>query len=271
MILLSWFDLSLAGLLVVLLAAANWWQGLGLGQKIMIGVARSVIQLGLIGLVLKSLFGWANPWAIGGLVLVMLLAAGREVRARQQRPLLGIAGFLTGTGAMFLSSFVVALFALVVILGNQPWYVPQYAIPLVGMLLGNCMNGVSLGMNQITQGMHRDQAKIEAKLLLGWSGIRASKDHRREAMQMGMTPILNAMAGAGLVSLPGMMTGQILAGGPPMEAAKYQILIMFMIASGTGFGVLAAVQWTARSLFDERDRLRLDRLRAVSVPNSRRF
>ena len=75
-----------------------------------------------------------------------------------------------------------------------------------------------------------------------------------------MIPMINAMAAAGLVSLPGMMTGQILAGNPPTEAVRYQILIMFMIAAGSGFGTMAAVGLGARMLFDERGRLRLDRL-----------
>ena len=85
---------------------------------------------------------------------------------------------------------------------------------------------------------------------------------RRESARVGMIPIINAMAAAGLVSLPGMMTGQILAGAPPIEAVKYQILIMFLIAAGTGFGTLIAVGAGARHLFDDRHRLRLDRLSA---------
>ncbi|MEW8367295.1 MAG: ABC transporter permease, partial [Candidatus Thiodiazotropha taylori] len=76
----------------------------------------------------------------------------------------------------------------------------------------------------------------------------------------GLIPIINAMAAAGIVSLPGMMTGQILAGTPPMEASKYQILIMLLIAAGTGFGATAAVWIGAKRLFDDRERLRLDRL-----------
>jgi putative ABC transport system permease protein len=76
-----------------------------------------------------------------------------------------------------------------------------------------------------------------------------------------MIPIINAMSAAGIVSLPGMMTGQILAGTPPVEAVKYQILVMFLIAGGTGFGTMVAVSLAARRLFDERQRLRLDRLR----------
>ena len=97
--------------------------------------------------------------------------------------------------------------------------------------------------------------------LLGQTREEATSDLRRESVRTGMVPILNAMAAAGIVSLPGMMTGQILAGSPPAEAVKYQILIMFLIAAGTGFGVLFSIWLTARRLFDDRHRLRLDRLR----------
>jgi putative ABC transport system permease protein len=101
---------------------------------------------------------------------------------------------------------------------------------------------------------------IEARLLLGQEWQKAIEDIRRESIRSGLIPIINSMAAAGLVSLPGMMTGQILAGTPPLEAVKYQILIMFLIAGGTGFGTMAAVWMGSRRLFDERQRLRLDRL-----------
>ena len=101
--------------------------------------------------------------------------------------------------------------------------------------------------------------------MLGFSSSKAIELIRRDSMRVGLVPIVNAMAAAGVISLPGMMTGQILAGTPPMEAVKYQILVMFLIASGTGFGTLAAVWLGSRRLFDERERLRLDRLHAKSM------
>ncbi len=82
----------------------------------------------------------------------------------------------------------------------------------------------------------------------------------RGAVKTGLMPVINAMAAAGVVSLPGMMTGQILAGAPPGEAAKYQILVMFLIAGGTALGVLVATLLGVRRLSDNRHRLRLDRL-----------
>lgn len=257
---LSTADLVLASSLVFLLALTSFLRNLGLERQILVAGLRTVVQLTLVGYVLRALFS-AETWTLILLAaVVMLLAAGREVLARQRRPLAGAWGFSVGALSMFLSSFSVTLFALVAVIGATPWYQPQYAIPLLGMLLGNTMNGVALGMGRVTEGAHRDRKVIEQRLMLGHARELATLELRRDAARTGMVPILNSMAAAGLVSLPGMMTGQILAGSPPIEAVKYQILVMFLIAGGTGGGVLFAVWAATRRLFDERHRLRLERL-----------
>jgi putative ABC transport system permease protein len=143
----------------------------------------------------------------------------------------------------------------------QPWYQPQYLIPLLGMLLGNTMTGIAIALDNLTRQAWEGRGRIEARLLQGDDWSTAVAGIRRESLRSGLIPIVNAMATAGIVSLPGMMTGQILAGSPPMEAAKYQLLLMFLISSGTGLGSVAAVWLGSRRLFDERHRLRLDRLR----------
>ena len=147
------------------------------------------------------------------------------------------------------------------IIDTDPWYQPRYAIPLLGMMLGNTMNGIALGLDRLIQTTWDQREVVEARLMLGQSWQEAIADIRRESIRSAMIPIINSMSVAGLVSLPGMMTGQILGGSPPQEAVKYQILIMFLIASGIGFGTFAAVSLGARRLFDSRHRLRLDRLR----------
>lgn len=253
-------DLALAALLVVLLALLSWRLRLEMERRLLIAALRTTVQLLLIGLVLKVLFDNAQWWWVSLIALVMLAVAGREVMVRQQRRFSGWRGYSLGTGAMFISSFTVTLLALVVVIGNQPWYQPQYAIPLLGMVLGNTMNGIALGLDRLTSGAWQQRAVIETRLTLGQSAWEAVSDLRREAMRVGMIPMINSMAAAGIVSLPGMMTGQILAGTPPLEAVKYQILVMFLITAGTGFGTLAAVWRGAHNLFDERERLRLERL-----------
>lgn len=257
---LSTFDLSLAALLVLGLAITTTLLGLGLGRQLLIAGLRTTVQLLLVGLILKFLFenlhlGWMS--LVAG---IMLVAAGYEVMQRQKHRFRGAWGYGMGTFSMFISSFSLTLFSLIVLIGNEPWYQPQYAIPLLGMMLGNTMSGISLGLDRLTQSAKQQRATIEARLMLGHTASQAISIIRSDSMRVGMIPMINAMAAAGLVSLPGMMTGQILAGSPPLEAVKYQILIMFLIKVGTGFGTMVAVWLGARRLFDERHRLRLERL-----------
>ena len=260
MIHLSVFDLSFAALLVVALALTSARIYPGLARQLLFAALRTAIQLTLIGLVLKALFANSHLLWVGLLSLLMLAVAGREVMTRQHRRFAGRWGYGIGVVSMFISSFTVALFALIVLVGNEPWYQPQYAIPLLGMLLGNTMNGIALALDRLTQSAWEQRDVIEARLMLGYSAPEAVSGIRQQVFRSGLIPIINAMAAAGIVSLPGMMTGQILAGIEPVEAVKYQILIMFLIAGGAGFGTLAAVHLAVRRLFDERQRLRLDRL-----------
>ncbi|KPK40033.1 MAG: ABC transporter permease [Gammaproteobacteria bacterium SG8_47] len=261
LITLTPLDLAVAAVLVVTLAATSYRLRLGVERDLIIATARTFIQLLLIGMVLKVLFENTNLLWVSLMAAVMLAAAGREVMVRQQRRFLGWWGYGLGTMSMFISSFTVTLLVLFTIIGAEPWYTPQYAIPLLGMMLGNTMNGVALGLDRLTQSAWQQRAVIESRLMLGDDSNTAIGEIAREATRIGMIPIINAMAAAGIVSLPGMMTGQILAGAPPLEAVKYQILIMCTITIGTGFATIAAVRIGARHLFDERQRLRLDRLR----------
>ena len=262
LILLTPWDLSLAAGLVLLLAALSWQLRLGIGRRMLIAAARSTVQLLLLGLVLKALFSTANLGLIALLAAVMLGVAGYEVMARQKYRLKGLWGYGTGAISMLLSSFSITLLGLWVVLQPAPWYAPQYSIPLLGMLLGNTMTGIAVALDNLTSRTLEKRHEIEARLALGQSANDAIADIRRDALRAGLIPIVNAMTTAGIVSLPGMMTGQILAGSPPMEAAKYQLLILFMIAAGTGLGSVTAVMIGSRRVFDGRERLRRDRLKS---------
>lgn len=262
---LSTFDLSLAAFLLLLLAASSLRIGLGLEKRILISGVRMTVQLLLIGMVLKVLFASVSLALVFVLSLCMLLVAGYEVWARQKRKLRGTTGYLISTGSMLVSSFTVTFLALTVMVGVDPWYTPQYAVPMLGMLLGNTMNGVALASDRLTSEIYNQRGVVEQRLLLGQNWQEASGDIRRDCMRTGMIPIINSMAAAGVVSLPGMMTGQILGGSSPLDAVKYQILIMFLIAAGTGFGVLTAIWLISRHLFDDRQRLVLDCLKKVDI------
>ena len=264
LITLSATDLVITSFLVLSLSLITWTMGTGLGKRIIIAGLRTTVQLLLIGMVLKVLFAHANLLWVCFIAFVMLFIAGRETITRQKRRFIGWWGFAFGTSAMFVSSFTLTLFALKVIIDVKPWYMPQYSIPLLGMMFGNTMNGISLSMDRLTQSAWQHMEIIEERLSLGQDWRQAVGDICSDSIRIGLIPVINAMAAAGIISLPGMMTGQILAGTPPVEAVKYQILIMFLLATGTGFGVIVAVRMGAKRLFDNRQRLRLDRLKSAA-------
>ncbi|ROR34410.1 ABC transporter permease [Inmirania thermothiophila] len=260
MIPLSPLDLALAAALVLALAGLSAALGLGIGRGLLTAAARAALQLALVGLVLKALFAARHPALVAAVAAFMLAVAGREVLARQQVRLRGGWGLAASTLPIALSTFAVTVLALAVIIAPEPWYAPRYAVPLLGMLLGNAMNGVAIGLDRLHQGIRREAAVIEQRLALGEPWAEAVGGLRRESVRAGMIPIINAMAAAGVVSLPGMMTGQILAGAPPLEAVRYQLLILLLIAAASGLGTLGAVWIATRRLTDGRERLRLDRL-----------
>ncbi len=259
---LSIGELALAAALLVVPGLASWRAGLQLERPLLVATVRLVLQLALVALVLEAVFSVARLHWIALIALVMLAISGREIHARQRRPFAGPWGYGIGTSAMFLSAFTLALFALAVLIRPEPWYRPQYAIPLLGMLLGNTMTGIALALERLTEGAWRQRGVIEAQLMLGATAREALAPLRRESARAGMIPTLNAMAAAGVVSLPGMMTGQILAGSSPALAVRYQILIFLLIAGATGAGTLMAIAMAGRRLFDDRHRLRIDRLKS---------
>ncbi|MFB3054969.1 MAG: iron export ABC transporter permease subunit FetB [Alphaproteobacteria bacterium] len=257
---LSFADVALSAVLLVVNAGLSLALSLGLARQMAIAAARMVVQLLLMGLVLKVLFELSSPLLTSLTALVMVLFAGREVMARQKRRLAGWWAYGIGTTAMLFAGTMVTVFALTTQIRPEPWFEPRVALPLMGMILGNTMTGVSLGIDRLLTGAVDARVSIEARLALGHDRTEAMGGVVREALRTGLVPTINSMSAVGLVFIPGMMTGQILAGVAPMEAVKYQLLVMFLIAGGTAFGVLGAVLAGSRRLSDARHRLRLDRL-----------
>jgi putative ABC transport system permease protein len=257
---LSYWDLAAGAVFLVLNGMISIAFKLGLEKKLAIVSVRMVVQLLLVGMVLKWIFAISSPWLTAGVALMMGLLAGREIWARQDRRLSGVWGFGIGAGAMMFAGMFVAIIALNTQIQPDPWWSPRFALPLFGMILGNTMNGVSLALDSLTTTVDRERLAIEARLLLGKPRWRAMRPFIRTSLRAGFMPIINAMAAMGIVSLPGMMTGQILSGVAPQEAVKYQILILLLIGGATGLGVIGATLASAHRLTDDRHRLRLDRL-----------
>ena len=255
----------LVGLLILLLGFFTWRSDLSIAKPLLIASLRMIVQLFLIGLILVYIFSINHPLLVLLIAMIMLLVAGREVSARQKYSIKGLWSYGIGASSMFVSSFAVSIFGLWAIIRPENWWDPRYAIPVLGMLLGNTMTAVALSIDRFTANVWNDREVIEARLILGENAREAIKDIVKDSLRSGLMPVINSMAIAGIVSLPGMMTGQILAGNSPNDAVRYQIVIWLLIAVGCGFGSMIAVKMVSKKLFDERDRLRIDR---IKVKNS---
>ena len=185
---LSYWDLSAASVLVLVDAALSIIFGLRIHRSLLIAAVRMTVQLAFVGLVLTFLFAVVSPLWTGLAALGMILFAGVEVTQRQERRLSGWWSYGLGTGCMMISSVVVTIFALLTALQPTPWYDPRYAIPLLGMILGNCMTGIALGLYTLTTSLVSRRASVEAQLMLGATRWDAAAPVTREALRSALMP-----------------------------------------------------------------------------------
>ncbi len=221
-------DLALALGIIGVAIALSLWQKLGLETKFMFGAGRALLQLLIVGYVLDLVFALHNWFAVLIVLLFMLSVAAITARNRidkQQPGLLPIVWL-----SLIASTGLTVAYIIVAIVQPPVWYEPQYLIPLTGMLLGNAMNSASLAGDRLINAIKQNYREIETHLCLGATPKQAIFNYQKEAIRTGLIPTLNTMMVVGLVTLPGMFTGQVLAGTDPLNAASYQILILFAIA-----------------------------------------
>lgn len=251
-------QLGIATGLIVAAGAVSLVLRLGVEKRLGVAALRTVIQLGLLGLILERVFAVRNPYVVVGLLLLMTVFAAREAVGRSSRRYKGILAdaWLTMAATCFLVGGIVTQ----VVVGVEPWYDPQYVIPLLGMILGNSLTGISLCLDRFMDHLETRSAEVELRIAYGATRREALAVPLKDAVRTGMIPIINSMAAAGIVSLPGMMTGQILAGSPPMQAVAYQIVVMFMIAAAVALGAMLVVVLAGRHFMGVDATLRLDRM-----------
>jgi putative ABC transport system permease protein len=243
---LHYWQVGIAALLMLIGGIISLVLGLGLERRLLLASIRTVVQLLLIGLVLRWIFTQTRWYYMLALIVAMTLIAGTSAIRRTGRRYPRM--WLDSVISMGLSSWVMAALAVTVII-HVRWDQPQYTIPLLGMILGNTLNGISLGVDRLGEELAGKRDQVETRLALGATRWEAARAAVQEAVRTGMTPTINAMMIVGVVSLPGMMTGQMLGGVPPVQAVMYQIVIMFLIAAGTSLGTLMIVLLAYRRLF----------------------
>jgi putative ABC transport system permease protein len=253
-------DIALASILLVIDAALSIGLRLRFHRALIIASVRMVVQLVAVGYLLRYVFAGNSPWLTAVLVLAMSLVAVREVAVRPVRRLAGgnaIVAFPNVLGVVLLT----ACFALMTAIRPHPWYDPRYAIPLVGILLGSILNAASIALAGVLDNVRQQRDAIEAQLMLGATFRTATAPLLRRSIRAAMVPVINQMAAAGVITLPGTMTGQLLAGADPVDAVKYQILLLILLTGASCLAAVGTAYGAMARLRDDRDRLRLDLLR----------
>jgi len=257
---LSWWQLAIAASLILISGAVSLALKLRMEKRLALASLRTIVQLGLVGYVLKWVFELDTLLALGPVFLLMIATATGAAIRRPERRYGGAAR--RAFFSLALTGLVITVTATRLIIGVDPWYAPSYFIPLLGMVLGNGMNGISLCLDHLLESFTLRRDVVEMELALGATSWESARGPVSSAVRRGMIPIINSMMVVGIVSLPGMMTGQILAGADPLRAVKYQIVIMFMIAAGTAMGSMLIAVLSYRALYNSRHQLVSDRIRS---------
>lgn len=240
---LSLWQLALALLLVAVVVIVSLRQALGLGRDLVLGSIRTVVQLYGVGLILAAVFAAARWYWVVLILIAMAGVATQAAVSRLPRPIPGAYGI--AAAALTVSTAATLAYVIAVVVQVRPWYEPQYIIPIAGMILGNSMTSAALAGDRLQGELRARAPEVETRLALGFSGREAVQPLVRSALRAAMIPTVNGMMTVGLVQLPGMMTGQILAGSSPLVAIRYQIVVVFMLAAATALGSLLFVRLAA--------------------------
>lgn len=251
---LSWIQLGIGFLIMLLPAWILWKYRTGLNKKLLTASVRMVLQLLFVGYYLEYLFKYDNPWVNGLWILIMVAVA--DIATIDRSELKRKASVVVPIfGATFLGIIIIDLFFLEFVIQLPTFLSAQYTIPITGMVLGNCLRSNVIGINAFYYSLDQHKERYQFYLACGGTRREALEPFVGEALQKSANPTLASMATIGLVSLPGMMTGQILSGSSPMIAIKYQIMIMVAIFSGTILSVYLGILFTNLSVFKETDML----------------
>lgn len=254
-IFLTYSDIALASSLIVIVLIISWRLRLALTKTLLTAAIRTIVQLSFIGLILAWIFAREQWYEVLLILTIMTVIAGAAAKNRVKRSYKGL--FTDTLLAVSLSAVLVTSIAIMLILRVQPWYTPQFVIPILGLILGNSLTAISLTSNQLIEAFHEQQGRIETMLSLSASPFEAVHEQIRAAIINGMTPTLNSMLVVGIVSLPGMMTGQILAGADPTQAVRYQIVTMFLICVSSTLGCTISALLIYRRFFNSKQQFTL--------------
>ncbi len=247
---LSMLQLAFAYIFAVVLLIIVKKREIKREKEIFISSIRMTLQLMLAGYILTFILKNPNALVTIGIIVIMELFAiytvFRKFRGKISKQLKFVIAFSLPAGTL-----VCLFYFLLIVIQISPWYNPQYFIPISGMLMGNSMTGISLGINSLQEGIITRKNLVEEALILGATPQAAVKTIINNSFDAAIMPTINSMVGMGIVILPGMMTGQILSGTAPSTAIAYQIAIMLGILGSVALSVILMLEFGYRTFFNK--------------------
>lgn len=255
---ISLIDLLIALVLPLIVFTIIHVQKLKISRTYLYSIFRASIQLGALGYVIKWIFDIQSGIAVMAYLFLLVGIAAWIVLGRQKKapkmfyPILGV--------AILAGSFISVAFTTQVVLKIHPWYNPRYLIPIAGMIIGNTMNASALSLERLRNDLSQTRKRVETLISLGADWKKAAEGPVNRALRAGLMPHILSMMSIGLVHLPGMLTGQLIAGNDPTQAVRYQLLVMFMLSAAVGTTALLTLHLSARRHFTKAHQLKGDML-----------
>ncbi|KAI0080927.1 UPF0014-domain-containing protein [Panus rudis PR-1116 ss-1] len=256
---LNWGNVGLAFSFIVFDAVVSHTFRLGVGSSLVTAAVRCVLQLSLVALILQKVFEANNPWAVAGIALLLnLMGTTETVVNKAKRRYTHM--FPTVLAGLLGSTIPVSIIGIRFAMSAEPFWKPEQYIPVVGMLCGATISGIVISINYVLKELYENKDKVEMYLAFGASRFEACKPIATEALRFALTPNINQMSVLGIIAIPGMMTGAILGGSSVEQAARLQMVIMFMISSCTALSSIFTTVLALSTVVDTEHRVRIDRI-----------
>lgn len=243
---------SLVGVAIIL----SWLSRLELEKDLGLGAVRAAVQLIAIGYALRVLFAAEHPALVFAVLAIMwIVAAWTSSRRAKHGPPARIL-FPYALGAIGASAVVALVPVFVLVVPPRPWFEARYVIPIGGMMLSSAMNVVAQVFERLFASSRAEAATLEQYLALGATPEQALAPYVKAALRSALIPTINGLVTVGLVSLPGMMTGQILSGTAPEQAVRYQLVVMYQLVAVAAVAGVLASSFARRLIFTRDAQLR---------------
>ena len=247
-----WDVLISLGLVAIVVVVSISYR-LALEKDLAIGAIRCFIQLIAAGYVLKWIFGFDKWYIVLLTLVVMTLIAGYHALRRADEPL--GRSLVYAIGGITIGASIVLTVTFSLVIRVDPWYAPQYVVPLGGMMINGAMNGVSVGMLSLKNAARDNREYLDSALALGVKGEVAAQKFYRQAIKTALIPTINGLMTVGIVQMPGIMSGSIIAGVDPTQAVLYQIVVMYALAAAQCLAVIVGLRFYVRSFFNKAQQL----------------